>query len=260
MDRMMSHEEIREDYIRRAEARTPGKGQEIGESYLFLQGKLLFMKHRFSEYKKMMQGDEVDRILLHHYLQSFYRDAGDAFLDSVILEVVNFVDKKGAEARGNLSLYSFMTYMNNEKLEEKIFAIEDKANPIRRRRHAFVAHWGRAATVEGRATPIYMDDVDVTIDLIVEAMEYVGKKLLGLNYFADSFGSFNSWNLIVPGGVEHVIADLKHYEWLYHKYKAYMTNGDPFLSPMSLHIFNQDEKGENERREQRERILALIDT
>ena len=56
MDRWMSHEEIREDYIRRAEERNPGKGKDIGDAYHILSGKLIFMKYRFSEYRKMRSG------------------------------------------------------------------------------------------------------------------------------------------------------------------------------------------------------------
>lgn len=259
MSRNMSHDEIKQDYIRRAEARTPGKGQEIGELYLFLQGKLLFMKHRFSEYKEMMQRDKVDRILLHHYLRNFFWDAGDAFLDGVILEIVNFVDKKGAETRGHLSLYSFMTFAMDKKLKTKISAIEDNANPIIQRRHAVVAHWGKAATNKGISLSVSVDEVDCVIELIAEAMEYVGEELLGLNHFAEKSVSYDPWKLIVPGGVGHVIAYLKHYEWLDHKQKEYMKNGEPFLSPPWLNIFSQDAKGADERRKQEERILALMD-
>ena len=71
-DRWMSHEGIRRDYIHKAEERNPGRGQEIGVSYHFLQGKLLFMKHKFSEYKKVMGGDKVDRKILRDYLHVFF--------------------------------------------------------------------------------------------------------------------------------------------------------------------------------------------
>ena len=157
-DRWQSHEDIRKDYVYRAEERNPGKGQEIGESYLFLQGKLLFMKHRFSEYKKMMGGDKVDRIILHHYLRSFLRDASNAFVDGVILEIVNFVDK-----RGHLSLYSFLSYVNDEELGKKISEIKAKANPIIRRRHKFVAHWGKKEIIGGQTIRIDIVEIDCVI-------------------------------------------------------------------------------------------------
>ena len=41
----MSYDSIRKYYIRKGEVRNPGKGGEIGESYIFLRGKFLFMKH-----------------------------------------------------------------------------------------------------------------------------------------------------------------------------------------------------------------------
>ena len=260
MNRRMSHDEIREDYIRRAEERNPGKGQEIGKSYVFLSGKLLFMKHRFSEYRKMMRGDKVDRILLHHYLPNFFREASNAFLDGVVLEIVNFIDKRGDAERGHLSLFSFMSYLNDEKLEKKMNEIEAKADLIIRRRHAFVAHWGKVATIEGKAIPISIDEVDCVIELIAEAMEYIGEELLGLNHFTEKSESYDPWELIVAGGVEHVIANLKHYEWLSHKQREYVINGEPFLSPPWSDIFNSTEQGEDERRKQKERILALKDT
>lgn len=259
-DPWKSHEDIREDYVRRAEDRNPGKGLEVAESYLFLQGKLLFMKHRFSEYKKMMGGDKVDRIILHHYLRSFLRDASNAFVDGVILEIVNFVDKKGDESRGHLSLYSFLSYVNDEELEKKISEIEVKANPIIRRRHAFIAHWGKEAIIRGKAIPISIDEVDGVIDLLSEAMEYIGEKLLGFEHFTEKSESYDPWELIVPGGVEHVITYLKRYEWLTHRQREYAMNGEPFLSPCWFDISNATEQGEEERRKQRERILALVDT
>ncbi len=260
MSRNMSHEDIREDYIRRAEERNPGQGQDIGESYLFLVSKLLFMKHRFSEYKKVMQGDKVDRKILHHYLRGFLRDASNAFLDGVILEIVNFIDERGDAKRGHLSLYSFMSYVNDEKLKRRINAIENKANPIVQRRHAFVAHWGKAAIDQRKAITISNDEVDRVIELIAEALEFIGETLLGLNHFTEKSGSYDPWELIVAGGVEHVIAYLKHYEWLSHKQKEYVINGEPFLSPRWSDLFNSTEQGEDERRKQERRILALIDS
>ena len=251
MNRSMSHEEIRKDYIHKAEERNPGKGQEIGESYLFLEGKLLFMKHRFSEYKKVMGGDKVDRIILRHYLHSFLWNASNAFLDGVILEIANFVNKRGDAERGHLSLYSFMSYVSDEELEKKLRAIEVKANSIIRRRHKFVAHWGKREIIGGHTIPISIDEVDCVIELITEIMEYIGKKLLGYNHF--------SWELIVHGGVEQVIVDLKRYEWLSHKQKEYAMNGEPFLSPSWFDISNSTEQGAEERRKQRERILSLVD-
>ena len=251
-DRWKSHEDIRKDYVRRAEDRNPGKGQEIGESYLFLEGKLLFMKHKFSEYKKVMGGDRVDRIILRHYLHSFLWNASNAFLDGVILEIANFVNKRGDAERGHLSLYSFMSYVSDEELEKKLRAIEVKANSIIRRRHKFVAHWGKREIIGGHTIPISIDEVDRVIRLITEIMEYIGEQLLGHNHF--------SWELIVHGGVEHVIVDLKRYEWLSHKQKEYAINGEPFLSPSWFDISNSTEQGEEERRKQRERILSLADT
>lgn len=260
MSRTMSHEEIREDYIRRAEERNPGKGREIGESYLFLEGKLLFMKHRFSEYKKVMRGDKVDRMILHHYLQGFLRDACNAFLDGVILEIVNFIDERGDAKRGHLSLYSFNTYVNGEELKEKIRAIEDKANPIVQRRHASVAHWGKAAISQRRAIPISIDEIDRVIAMIAGAMDYIGETLLGLNRVTVISGNYDPRELIVSGGVEHVIAYLKHYEWLFHKQKEYAMGNEPFFSPRWASIFDSTEQGEDERRKQKGRILALTDT
>ena len=254
-DRWKSHEDIRKDYVCRAEDRNPGKGLEIAESYLFLEGKLLFMKHRFSEYKKVMSGNRVDRIILHHYLRRFLRDASNAFLDGVILEIVNFVDK-----RGHLSLYSFLSYVNDEELGEKISEIKAKANPIIRRRHKFVAHWGKKEIIGGQTIPISIDEIDCVIKLIAEAMEYIGEKLLGLNHYSAKSESYDPWELIAPGGVEHVIVYLKRYEWLTHKQREYAINGEPFLSPRWFDISNSTEQGEEERRKQRERILALVDT
>ena len=259
-NRWMSHEDIRKDYIHKAEERNPGKGQDIGEFYLFLQGKLLFMKYRFSEYKKMMSGDKVDRIVLNYYLQRFFQDASDAFLDGVILGIVNFVDKRGDAERGHLSLYSFLSYVNDEELKKKLSELEVKANSIIRRRHGFVAHWGKVAIIEGQTIPISIDEVDCVIELIVEIMEYIGEQLLGLNHFSAKSGSYDPWELIAPGGVEHVIVDLKRYEWLTHRQKEYLSNGEPFLSPPWFDIFDLTEPAEEERRKQRERILALVDT
>lgn len=259
-DRWKSHEDIRKDYVRRAEDRNSGKGQEIGESYLFLEGKLLFMKHRFSEYKKVMSGDRVDRIILRHYLRGFLRDAINAFLDGVILEIVNFVDKRGDVERGHLSLYSFLSHVNDEELKKRLSEIEVKANPIIRRRHGFVAHWGKAAIIEGKTIPISIDEVDCVIELIAEAMEYIGEQLLGLNHFSEKSESYDPWELITPGGVEHVIIYLKRYEWLSHKQREYAINGEPFLSPRWFDISKSTEQGAEERRKQRERILSLVDT
>ncbi len=258
MSRLMSHDEIRADYIRRAEERNPGKGQEIGESYIFLESKLLFMKHRFSEYKKMMRGDTVDRVILHRYLRSFFRDARNAFLDGVVLEIVNFIDKKGDAERGHLSLFTFMSYLNDEDFKRIIDAVYVKANSIIRRRNESVAHWGKVATVEGKAISISIDEVGCAIELIVEAMDYIGEKLLGLEHFAEKSESYDPWELDVPGGVEHVITELKYYEWLSYKHREYMKNGEPFVSPSWFDIFDSTEQGEDERRKQKERIFVLI--
>ena len=258
-DRWKSHEDIRKDYIHKAGEKNPEKGQEIGESYLFLEGKLLFMKHRFSEYKKVMSGDRVDRIILHHYLRSFLRDASNAFLDGVILEIVNFVNKRGDTEGGHLSLYSFLSYMNDEELEKKISEIEVKANSIIRRRHKFVAHWGKKEIIWGQTIPVSIDEVDCVIELIAEVMECIGKQLLGFNHFSEKSESYDLWELIAPGGVEHIIAYLKHYEWLSHKQREYAINGEPFLSPSWFDISNSTEQGEEERRKQRERILSLVE-
>lgn len=260
MNRSMSHEDIRKDYILKAEERNPGKGQEIGESYLFLEGKLLFMKLKFSEYKKVMAGDKVDRIILFHYLDSFLRNAINAFLDGVILEIANFVDTRGDAERGHLSLYSFLSHVNDEELKKRLSEIEVKANPIIRRRHGFVAHWGKVAITEGKTIPISIDEVDCVIELITEIMEYVGEQLLGLNHFSAKSESYDPWELIASGGVEHVIVDLKRYEWLSHQLKEYALNGEPFLSPSWFDISNSTEQGAEERRKQRERILSLVDT
>ena len=259
-ERLKSHEDIRKDYVRRAEDRNPGKGQEISESYLFLQGKLLFMKHRFSEYKKMMGGDKVDRIILRHYLRSFLRDASNAFVDGVILEIVNFVDTGVKAKRGHLSLYSFMSYVNDEELAKRINAITVKANPIIQRRNAFIAHWGKEAITKGKAIPISIDEVDGVIDLLSEAMEYIGEQLLGLNHFSQKSPGYDPWKSITSGGVEHAIVDLKRYEWLTHKQREYAINGEPFLSPCWFDISDATKQGEEERRKQRERILAQVDT
>ncbi len=91
-------------------------------------------------------------------------------------------------------------------------------------------------------------------------MDYIGETLLGLNRVTEISGSYDPWELIVPGGVEHVIADLKHYEWLFYRQKEYAMGGGPFLSPRWADIFDSTEQGEDERRKQKERILALIDT
>ena len=254
-DRWKSHEDIREDYVRRAEDRNPGKGQEIGESYLFLEGKLLLMKHRFSEYKKLMSGDKADRIILHRYLGSFLRDAINAFLDGIILEIANFVDK-----RGHLSLISFLSYGNDEAFGKKISEIKAKANPIIRRRHRFVAHWGKKEIIGGQTIPITIDEIACALELIAEAMEYIGEQLLGLNHFSQKSPGYDPWKLITPGGVEHVIIDLKRYEWLTHKQREYAIRGEPFLLPRLFDISDSTEEGEEERRKQRERILSSIGT
>ena len=260
MSRTMSYEEIKKDYIRRAEEITPGKGQEIGETHLFLAGKLLFMKHRFSEYKKMMGGNDTDRIILRHYLRHFFRDAGNAFLDGVILEIVNFLDKNIDARRGHLSLKSFNLYLTDNVLTDKIDEIETRANPIIRQRHAFVAHWGRVANLDGQTIPISIDELDCIIELITEVMDYAGKKLLGLDSYTERTENYHPWELIVPGGVEHIVAYLRQYEWLSHKRKQYAKSGEPFLSPRWSDLFSQTQQGEEERTKQDERILALIDS
>ena len=153
---------------------------------------------------------------MHHYLRRFYQDASNAFLDGVILEIVNFIDKKGSGKRGHLSLYSLTSYSNDKKLEEKIKEIENKANLIIQRRHAFIAHWGRVA-IKGKAIPISIDEVDCVINMITEAMEDIGEKLLGFNHFTKKPEIYDPWELIVAGGVEHMVTYLKHYEWLSYK-------------------------------------------
>ena len=260
MSRQKSFEEIKQDYIRGAEKITPGKGQEIGETYLFLAGKLLFMKHRFSEYKKMMRGKDTDRVLLRHYLRHFFRDASNAFLDAVILEIVNFLDKNVDARKGHLSLKSFNLYLTDIVLTDKIDEIETRANSIIRQRHAYVAHWGRVANLDGQTIPISIDELDCIIELITEVMDHVGEKLLGLDRYTERTENYHPWELISPGGVEHIVAYLEQYEWLSHKRKQYALSGEPFLSPRWLDLFSQTPQGEKERREQEERILALVDT
>ncbi len=260
MSRTTTYEEIKEDYISRAEKITPGSGQEIGETYLFLAGKLLFMKHRFSDYKKMMGGEDTDRIILRHYLRHFFRDASNAFLDAVILEIVNFLDNNTDPRRGHLSLKSFDLYLTDKVMTDKIEEIETRANPIIRQRHAFVAHWGRVANLDGQTIPISIDELDCIIELITEVMDYAGKKLLGTDRYTERTENYHPWELIVPGGVEHIVADLRQYEWLSHKRKQYARSSEPFLSPRWFDLFSQMPEGEEERRKQEERILALIDT
>lgn len=260
MSRYRSYEEIREDYIRGAEEITPGKGQEIGETYFFLAGKLLFMKHRFSEYKKMNGGKDTDKILLRHYFRHFFRDASNAFLDVVILEIVNFRDNKIDARRGHLSLKFFTRYLTDDVLTDKIDEIETRAKPIIQQRHAFVAHWGRVANLDGQTFPISPDDLDCIIELITEVMDYVGEKLLGLDRYTERTKNYHPWGLIVPGGVEHIVKDLRQYEWLSHKCKQYVLGGEPFLSPRWSNLFSQTPQGDEERKQQEERILALNDS
>ena len=62
----------------------------------------------------------------------------------------------------------------------------------------------------------------------------------------------------MPGGVEHIVAYLRQYEWLSHKRKQYAMSGEPFLSPRWFDLFSQTPEGEEERQKQEERILALI--
>jgi hypothetical protein len=258
MSRWKSYEEIKNDYICGAENITPGKGREIGETYLFLAGKLLFMKHRFSEYRKMMGGKDTDRILLRHYFRHFFRDASNAFLDAVILEIVNFLDNNIDAQRGHLSLKSFGLYLTDNVLRDKINEIETRANPIIRQRHAFVAHWGRVANLNGQTIPISIDDLDCIIELITEVMDYVGEKLLGVDHYTERTENYHPWELIGPGGVEHIVAYLRQYEWLSHKRKQYARSNEPFLKPRWLDLSSKIPKGEQERREQEERILTLV--
>ena len=114
--------------------------------------------------------------------------------------------------------------------------------------------------MRGQTIPISIDEIDYVINLIAEAMEYIGEQLLGLNHFSEKLESYDPWEWISPGGLEHIIAYLKHYEWLSHKQREYAINGEPFLSPSWFDISNSTEQGEEERRKQRERILSLIDT
>ena len=123
-------------------------------------------------------------------------------------------------------------------------------------RHAFIAHWGKAAIIKGKTIPISIDEVDCVIELLSEAMEYIGEKLLGFNHFTEKSESYDPWELNVPGGVAHVIVYLKRYERFSYKYREYVKNGEPFLSPRWFDISNSEE----ERKKQRERILSLIDT
>ena len=259
MSRLKSYEEIRKDYTRGAEKVNPGKGEEISETYLFLTGKLLFMKHRFSEYKKMIGGKDTGRILLRHYLHHFFRDACNAFLDAIILEIVNFLDDNIDDQRGHLSLKSFSLYLTDNVLTDKIDEIETRANPIIRQRHAFVAHWGRVANLDGQTIRIALEELDCIIELITEVMDYVGEQLLGLDGYTERTENYHPWELISPGGVEHVVAYLEQYEWLSHKRKLYALSGEPFLSPRWLDLYNQTAQGEIERQEQEERLLALIE-
>ena len=260
MSGLKSYEEIRKEYICKAEKITPGKGQEIGETYLFLSGKLLFMKHRFSEYKKMIGGKDTDRILLRHYLRHFFRDASNAFLDAVILEIVNFLDKKVDTRRGHLSLKSFNLYLTDNMLTDKIEDIATRADPIVRQRHAFVAHWGRVANLDRQSISISIDELDCIIELITEVMDYVGEKLLGLDRYTERTDNYHPWELIVPGGVEHIVTYLRQYEWLSHKRKQYAKGKEPFLSPRWFDLFSQTPQGDEERQQQEERILALVDS
>ena len=64
----------------------------------------------------------------------------------------------------------------------------------------------------------------------------------------------------MPGGVEHIVVYLRQYEWLSHKRKQYAKSGEPFLSPRWFDLSNQTQQGEQERRKQEERILALVDS
>ena len=255
-----SYGEIRIDYIRGAEKINPDKGQEIGETYLFLSSKLLFMKHRFSEYKKMMGGKNTDKILLRYYLGHFFRDASNAFLDAVILEIVNFLDNKVNARKGHLSLKSFNLYLTDKMLKDKLDEIEKRANPIIQRRHAFVAHWGRVANLDGQTIPTSIDELDSIIELITEVMDYVGEKLLGLDRYTARTESYHPWELIATGGVEHIVTDLRQYEWLSHRRKQYALSGEPFLSPRWFDLFNQTPQAQEERQQQEERILALVDS
>ncbi len=257
MSRQRSSEEIRKDYIRGAEKITPGKGEEIGKTYFFLAGKLLFMKHRFSEYKKMMGGKATDRKLLRYYLHHFFRDASNAILDAVILEIANFLDRKVDARKGNLSLRSFNLYMTDKMLRDYIDEIETRANPIIQRRHAFVAHWGRVANLNGQTIPTTVDELDSVIELITEVMDYVGEKLLGLDGYTKRTENYHPWELIAAGGVDHIVADLREYEWLSHKRKQYALSGEPFLSPRWFDLFNQTPQAEEERQQQEVRILTL---
>ena len=260
MSRQRSYKEIRKDYIRGAEKINPGKGEEIGETYLFLSSKLLFMKHRFSEYKRMMGGKATDRILLRHYLRHFFQDASNAFLDAVILEIVNFLDRKVDARKGRLSLKSFNLYLTDSVLKDKIDEIETRANPIIQRRHAFVAHWGRVANLDGQTIPISIDELDSIIELITEVMDYVGEKLLGIDRYTERTENYHPWELIVPGGVEHIVTYLRQYEWLSHKRKQYAFGGEPFLSPRWFDLFNYTPQAQEERQQQEERIRALVDS
>ena len=122
-----------------------------------------------------MRGKDTDKILLRHYLRHFFRDASNAFLDAVILEIVNFLDSNVDARRGHISLKSFGLYLTDNVLTDKIDEIEIRAIPIIRQRHAFVAHWGRVANLHGQTIPISTEDLDGVIELITEVMDYVGE-------------------------------------------------------------------------------------
>ena len=255
-----SYEEIREEYVCRAEKINPGRGPEIGGTYFFLTGKLLFMKHRLSEYKSMTEGSKTDQKILNLYGRQFFRIARDSLLDSVILEIVNFTDKNAGEKRKNISLFSFTYYLRDNLLEEMICYTRSKALPVIQKRNESVAHWGRAATLRGNITSFSIDELDHVVELIAEAMEYAGERLLGLKHFVEKSESYDPWELVTHGDIKHVVTYLKHYEWYWHKHKQYMKSGEPFLTPRWLKLRGNLPQSVKERNSQEERLLALCDT
>ena len=255
-----SYEETKVDYVRQAKKKNPERGQEIGEIFFFLSSKLLFMKHRLSEYKKMTRGGQTDKIILRQYGRDFFRIAHASLLDSVILEIVNFTDKKVDGKRKHLSLYSFKFYLSDNRLEEKIGKIRSKALPVIQKRNESVAHWGRVTTLRGDTTNIYIDDLDRIVELIAEVVEYAGERLLGLDHYVEKSESYDPWELGTHGDINHVITHLKHYEWFLHKHKQYATSGEPFLSPRWFKLHGNLPQSVQERKDQEERLLALFDT
>ena len=209
------------------------------------------MKHKFSEYQKIVQGTNTDKIVLRYYLGPLFHDLSKAFLATIFLEVVNFLDKRGKAQRGQLSLRTFELFLADSALKNNIDNIESRAKPIIQQRHAFVAHWGRVANISNQSFPVSLNELACIVNLISEVVDYARKKLLGLDLQMED---------ISPGGVDHAVAHLRHYEWLSHKQKQYALSGEPFLSPRWFDLANQTPQAEKERRQQEERILALVDS